>query len=61
MQNQLNDQELQFIKRLVECYKLGYELSEQPEQLILDSYVKKANAAFMQRIIDKLEILILQQ
>ena len=57
----LTHQELQFILHLVETYKSANAASSHPDEIVLHEYYEKMNQAFMQRIIDKLEILILQQ
>jgi hypothetical protein len=57
----LQQNELQFLLHLVETYKSANASSSHPDEIVLHEYYEKMNQAFMQRIIDKLEILILQQ
>jgi hypothetical protein len=56
---QLTIDELEFLKKLLDTYKLGFKMSGHPDQIILDNYFNKANLSFMNRISDKLEIEIL--
>lgn len=57
----LTQQELQFLLHLVKTYQIANAASNHPDEIVLHEYYAKMNQAFMQRILDKLEILILQQ